>query len=287
MGPWRYIAKRLASEEGGFTLVELLVVIIIAIVTTLALFAFQDLALRQSSRVFAKVDATQEARQAIERIETRLHSACVAEDVTPIQAGSTPTSLRFISKFTSAATVTPEKHTIALSGTSLNDSTYAVTGGSSPNWTFASTPSSTVRLLSNVTWAPGSSNIIFRYYKYGPAQDSSGNAYVDAAGNPFYILLDGTSTLPSGLKTSGGASVPAGTLPANSAPIASASQPGGLTTQDAQDTAAIGITFKVGADGSLGTNTVAASPITVSDTVVLRITPVPSDNNQGVPSPCE
>jgi Tfp pilus assembly protein PilE len=286
MIPGRHIAERLASEEGGFTLVELLVVIIIAIVTTLALFAFQDLALRQSTKVFAKVDATQEARQAIERIETRLHSACVAEDVTPIQTGSTTKSLNFISKFGSAASVTPELHKIVLSGTSLTDGTYAVAGGSSPNWTFSGTASSTVRLLSNVS-ATGSTGI-FTYYKYGPAQDSSGNAYVDSAGNPFYILLDGTTTLPSGLKTSGGASVPAGTLPANSVPIASASQAGGLTAQDAQDTAAVGITFKVGADGSLGTNSIAAtSPITVSDTVVLRITPVPSDNNQGVPAPCE
>lgn len=281
----RRIAQRLADEEGGFTLVELLVVIIIAIVTTLALFAFQDLALRQSSRVFAKVDATQEARQAIERIETGLHSACIAEHVTPIQAGSTTSSISFISKFGSAATLTPEKHTIALSGTQLNDSTYAVSGGASPSWTFAATPSSTVRLLGNVTASPG--NAIFSYYRYGQAQDSSGSPYLDAAGNPFYILLDGTSTLPSGLKTSGGTSVPAGTLPANSAPIASASQAGGLTTQDAQDTAAVGITFKVGADGSLGANPIAASPITVSDTVVLRMTPVPSDNNQGVPAPCQ
>jgi Tfp pilus assembly protein PilE len=285
MGPGRHIAERVVSEEGGFTLVELLVVIIIAIVTTLALFAFQDLALRQSTRVFAKVDATQEARNVIERVETRLHSACVAEDVTPIQPGSTTTSLNFISKFGSAASVTPELHKIALTGTQLNDSTYPVSGGTTPNWTFSTTASSTVRLLSTVTASPG--NAVFKYYKYGQALDSSGNPYVDAAGNPFYILLDGTSTLPSGLKTSGGASVPAGTLPANSTAIASAAQAGGLTAQDAQDTAAVGITFKVGADGSLGANTVAASPITVSDTVVLRMTPVPSDNNQGVPSPCE
>lgn len=152
MGRVRHIRERLANEEGGFTLVELLVVIIIAIVTTLALFAFQDLALRQSTQVFARVDATQEARQAIERIETRLHSACIAEDVTPIRAGSTTQSLSFVSRFGSAASLTPEKHTIALSGTSLVDSTYAYTGtDSTGKWVFSGTPSSSVKLLSNVT----------------------------------------------------------------------------------------------------------------------------------------
>jgi Tfp pilus assembly protein PilE len=286
MGPARHIRERLANEEGGFTLVELLVVIIIAIVTTLALFAFQDLALRQSTRVFARVDATQEARQAIERIETRLHSACIKEDVTPIQGGSTTTSLNFISKFGSAASLTPELHKIALSGTSLIDSTYAYTGvDSSGKWLFSSTPSSSVKLLSNVTTAAGSTGI-FSYYKYDEAKDSTQNSYLDAAGNPFYILLDGVSTLPSGLKTSGGASVPAGTLPANSTAL-TATPPAGLSDTDAQNTAAVGIKFFVGADGNLGTNPIADAPLTVSDTVVLRITPVPSDNNQGVPAPCE
>jgi hypothetical protein len=145
-------------------------------------------------------------------------------------------------------------------------------------------------LLTNVT-ASGT-NALFSYYPYGEAEDSSGNSYVDASGNPYYILLDGTSTLPSGLKTSGGVSVPAGTLPANSPTSFNASPtngnvPPGLSVVDAQNTAAIGIKFIVDADGSLGANSRIDSPLTVSDTVVLRITPVPSDNNQGVPAPCE
>ena len=39
---------------------------------------------------------------------------------------------------------------------------------------------------------------------------------VDAAGNPYMMLLDGTATLPDGLEDRSGAAVPAGTIPANS-----------------------------------------------------------------------
>ena len=99
----RSALKRLAREESGMTIVELLTVMIIAIITSIALFSFQDLVLRQSNRVFARVDATQDARTAMEKIQTRLHSACIAEDVIPIRVGSDANNLKFISKYGSAA----------------------------------------------------------------------------------------------------------------------------------------------------------------------------------------
>jgi hypothetical protein len=290
MGLGRRIVKRLASEESGVTLVELVVTMLLAIITALALFAFQDLALRQSNRVFAKVDATQDARIATEKIETRLHSACIAEDVTPIQAGSTTTSLFFMSKYGGGASLTPEFHKIALTGTSLIDTTYPVGSGTAPNWVPSATASTNPppqTLLSSVTQS--GSNAIFTYYPYGEATDASGNAYEDAAGDPYVMLLDGTSTLPPGVTTSTGGAVASGTIPANSpGAFASAATSTGLTAQEAQDTAAVGIRFVVDADGNLGANpNNSDAPVTVSDTVVLRITPVPSDNNQGVPAPCE
>jgi Tfp pilus assembly protein PilE len=290
MAPHHRILKRLANEESGLTLVELVITLILAIITAIALFTFQDLALRQSNRVFAKVDATQDARIAMEKIETRLHSACLVEDLPPIQPGSTATSLFTVSRYGGSATLTPEFHKIALSGTSLIDTTYPADPNSSPNWAPLPTPSTNPpaqTLLSNVTQS--GSNAIFTYYPYGAAKDSAGNSYIDAAGEPYMMLLDGSSSLPPGVTTSTGTAVPAGTIPANSpSAFTSANTTTGLTTQDAQDTAAIGMKFIVDADGNLGANpNNSDSPLTVSDTVTLRITPVPSDNNQGVPAPCE
>jgi Tfp pilus assembly protein PilE len=100
------IIERIRSEESGFTLVELCVVMLVSIVIVIALLTYQDIVLRQTTRVFAKVDATQRARTAMETIETRLRSSCMAEDVTPIQTGSTGTSLSFVSKYGSAASLT-------------------------------------------------------------------------------------------------------------------------------------------------------------------------------------
>ena len=138
------------------------------------------------------------------------------------------------------------------------------------------------QLLSNVSAPPGKS--AFTYYPYGIARDSGGNAYIDSAGNPYIMLLDGLSTLPSGIRTSTGGAVASGTMPANS--------PSPLTVPldqaGANAAAAVGINLLVDADGGLGANpNNANAPITITDSVVLRITPVPSDNNQGVPKPCE
>ena len=175
-------ARRLRSDQSGFTLVELLVVCLVSIIVVIALFTFQEVVLRGSNRVFAKVDATQRARTTLEQIESRLRSACLSENITPIQAGSTNTKLSFLTRYGSAASLTPEKHEIALNTSTgvLTDTTYAVTGGTAPNWTFSSTGTSR-RLLDHVAQVPGVP--LFRYYAYGIARDSSNQPYLDAAGN--------------------------------------------------------------------------------------------------------
>jgi Tfp pilus assembly protein PilV len=276
------IGERIRSEQSGFTMVELLVVMIISIIVVLALMTYQDMTLRQTTRIFAKVDATQQGRVAMESLENKLHSSCVAEGVTPILAGSTATSLSFVSKFGSAASLTPEKHTVTLNANgTLTDTTYAVSGGSSPNWTFSSTATTTVTLLTNAS--QNGATPVFRYYAYGIAKDGSGNNYLDAASQPYMILLDGTATLPTGVTTSTGGAVAAGTLPANSGPPLTVP----LSTTDARITSAIAINLVVGAAGKLGTNTtIADAPLTVSNSVVLRLTPVPSEGNLPTVPPC-
>jgi hypothetical protein len=284
----RGILRRARSEESGFTLIELLVICGAAVVVAVALFTFQDLTLRQSSRVFAKVDATQRARTTMELIETRLRSSCVSENVTPIQPGSSDTSIAFVSKFGSAASLTPEKHVIALDTATgvLTDTTYPATGGQAPTWTFSTTPSATRKLLDHVKLV--GTTPVFRYYKYGIAAESSGAQYLDAAGNPFMILLDGTATLPTGVTTAGGAPVPANTIPWNSAADRSRlATP--LSAADAKLAAAVTITMNVGAAGKLGDlgdNRDLKDDATIQDSVVLRLTPVPSEGNLPTVPPC-
>jgi type II secretory pathway pseudopilin PulG len=282
----RSVLKRVGREEAGMTLVEMLVVMIIAIITTIALFSFQDLVLRQSNRVFARVDATQDARTAMEKIQTRLHSACIAEDVIPIRVGSDQDTLKFISRYGSAAALVPQMHVLQLTGTTLTDSTHALVSGSSPGtWVFSETALASPapqKILTAVSVPPGKT--AFTYYPYGIARDSGGNAYIDSAGNPYIMLLDGLSTLPSNVRTSTGGAVANGTMPANSpSPLAVP-----LDQTGANAAAAVAINLLVDADGGLGANpNNSNAPITISDSVVMRITPVPSDNNQGVPKPCE
>jgi hypothetical protein len=291
---FRALGRRVRSDE-GITLVELLVVLLSGTVVALGLFAFQDVTLRQSERVFANVDATQRARTTMELIETRLRSSCVSENVTPILPGSTDSSIAFVSKFGSAASLTPEKHVIALISGVLTDTTYPATGGTAPNWTFSSTASATRRLLDHVTTV--GSTPTFRYYKYGIAADSGGSQYLDAAGNPFMILLDGTATLPTGVTTASGSSVPANTIPYNSAADRSrlpATAPNGLSAADAKLVAGVTITMSVGAAGKLGdyanARTAAGESFnddtTLQDSVILRVTPVPSEGNLPTVPPC-
>jgi type II secretory pathway pseudopilin PulG len=283
-------------EESGMTLIELLVAMVLGIIVTGALYMVLVTALHQTSRVFSRVDATQRSRLAMENIENLLHSSCVSESVTPIQGvstpqgGSTATTLTFLSKYGGGATITPVLHKITLSGGSLVDTTYNVaTGATAPNWTFQSTAAGTRTLLTNVTAPSGTS--MFQYFAYQTAADASGNAYQDEAGNPYLMLLDGTTSLPSGSYTSAGVSVPAGTVPANSPTLL----PVPLSDADADSASEVLISMNVGPGGGrLNTSTVPSAQgnfsdtyATVTDAVVLRLTPVVSDgsDNQEV-TPC-
>ena len=81
----------LRSEE-GFTLIELLVTMVAGIVVLMALLTIMDVTLQSTTRAFSQVDANNRARPAFTSIENELHSACFADEETPIQSGSSGTS---------------------------------------------------------------------------------------------------------------------------------------------------------------------------------------------------
>jgi type II secretory pathway pseudopilin PulG len=160
---------RAFKEDGGFTLVELLMTMLTSLVIMSAIVMMLTTSLRNQDRINKRVDANQRVRPVMTRIIQELHSACIAPRMTPIIGdgttnGSTGTRISFLSKSGAAVTPTPDLHVISLSGTTLSETVYPATGGAQPGpWTFSPTPSSTRQLLTQVT-APASG--MFQYYDF-------------------------------------------------------------------------------------------------------------------------
>ncbi len=259
---WRRILRRLAAQD-GFTLIEMLVVLAAGSVVMAGLLTMVDVTLRQTTRTFNRVDATQRARTTLEGMMNELHSACIFPGATPIQPASTATRLVFESQYSNLATVTPViEHEITYDSTAqtLIEKTYNTNGGTPPNWTFSTTPTSTVTLLTNVRSAQ------FGYYAYQQT------TYLDGANNPYVMLLDGTQAVPG-----------TSTIP----PAAPLAVP--LSTADAQNAAEVTIDFTVGPAGGSGENTTASpSDASVSDSVVLRLSPAANHAGNGASfDPCQ
>jgi prepilin-type N-terminal cleavage/methylation domain-containing protein len=163
----------LIRDTRGFTLVELLVATTAGVIVLISLSWLMIVSLRETGRVNGRIDATQRARLVLYQVIDDLHSSCVAAPpVTPVRPGSTGTSLSFIHQRGSAAFLTPVLSTISLSGGTLTETNYAATGGTAPNWTFSSTPTSSRQLMKGVVPTSPSTSI-FSYYNYSGGVISS------------------------------------------------------------------------------------------------------------------
>jgi prepilin-type N-terminal cleavage/methylation domain-containing protein len=162
------------SSERGFTLVELLVAISLAMVVMFGIFALIDVTTRGSARIASRVEANQLARPVMQRLLDELHSTCVGPNTTPVLAGSGDSSLSFLEQTGSAVSPTPDEHVVTLTGGTLTELLYPATGGSAPNWTFAASPSSTRQLLTGVgAGSPPSTAPLFQYFAYQGGQLST------------------------------------------------------------------------------------------------------------------
>jgi prepilin-type N-terminal cleavage/methylation domain-containing protein len=158
-------------DQRGFTLIELMVSMAAGTIVIGTIVMITSVALHNQDRIARRVDANQRGRPVMTRMIQELHSACVAPRITPVLAGSTGTSISFLSQPGSAVSPTPDKHVITLSGTTLSESVYPATAGAAPGpWTFSGTASSTRQLLTNVT-AP--SGVMFRYFAFVNGQLST------------------------------------------------------------------------------------------------------------------
>jgi hypothetical protein len=161
------------NEEGGYTLVELVVGMMISMVVLTAIFGMVKVATGDQDRTTERVFSNQRGRPVMNRIVDRLHSACVSPGLAPVREGSTDTSMILYSKSGSAVSPTPDKYVIALSGGAITE-TDSVGSGSEPSkWTFGS-PSSPVLLVNGVGTAqvgePPAGVPLFRYFAYEGGQ---------------------------------------------------------------------------------------------------------------------
>ncbi len=158
--------RRLRLQQGGYSLPELSVAIIVGTVILGGLFTLVNFTVRSNARTTNRVAVDQLARPAMQRIVDELHSACIYPGLAPIQAGSTGSQITFITSHGSAANPVPQRRRITLNANgSLTDYAYSQSGGTAPNWTFWSTPSDQYTVLQQASTL-GASTPVFRYYKY-------------------------------------------------------------------------------------------------------------------------
>jgi Tfp pilus assembly protein PilW len=259
------------SDEAGFTLVELLATMVAGVVVLLALGTIMDVTLKETTRSFTLVDATNRTRPVFQLLENELHSACFADGEYPIQAGSNPNALMFLTSYGNGATPTEVWHEVDYNAppvATLTDTTYStvysVVNGVG-TWSRGTKQGSTRTLLTNV--AKTGSAAVFQYYAYQTAPGT------DAAGNQYMILPDGTAPVPGTSTTVNNPLAPGGSLSATQAPTAAEAL----------------ITLTVGPAGGFNENTNLANVgQSVTDSIAFRFTPAANHVGEGASfTPCD
>jgi Tfp pilus assembly protein PilW len=155
--------RNLVRDERGTTLAELVVGMAMGSVVMFGLTTLIVVTMHTTTRVSARVDATQRARLVLTRVIDQLHSACIAPKVPPVQKESTSTVLRFVHAAGAEVSPTPTLSVISLNGETLTQSDYALKEGAPPSWVFESTPSRTTQLMTNVS-PIAATRPVFSYY---------------------------------------------------------------------------------------------------------------------------
>lgn len=162
------LLRRLMRDERGTTLTELVIgmgagLMILGGMTTLTLITMST-----TTRVSARVQATQQSRLVLTRVVDQLHSACIAPKVPPIRKESSATELRFVhaTGATGADVVpTPVLSKITYSDGAMTQRDYSWKSGTAPFWTFNEVaPVRTAVLYDRI--APVAGKPIFSYYGY-------------------------------------------------------------------------------------------------------------------------
>jgi prepilin-type N-terminal cleavage/methylation domain-containing protein len=255
-GRWR--------EQSGFTLIEVLVATLLAVVLGLAAFSTLEFATGDVSRIAERTHVDQTGRVALEKIMLQLHSACVALEVNPIVEGSTPNKIRFVSASGSkAAFATGEVYlheiTYNEAADTLKESTYKSTGSETEagNYPFSETAYGTTKLLTGVKRSENSKKEvipIFQYYRYYDSKD----------------------TIPTGDKE-----IPYGELkPTSLAPTS-----GELSKAEAESVAKTTVSFTLTPEGHESVIAKGSQPVALEDSAIFRLAPA-SSSSEHVNQPC-
>jgi prepilin-type N-terminal cleavage/methylation domain-containing protein len=166
-----------ASDERGFTLVEMLVAMSIGVVILLAAFMLLDRSFTTSAQIADRQEGLQRGRQAMELMTRQLRSqVCVV--VPPATTYSAPvtsatdTSVTFYASLSESGT-SVEKRTLTFSSTGTGSIAQNVITGTPntvyPQMAFTGTGTTTT-LLTDVkqaqTGTPATNLPVFRYYRY-------------------------------------------------------------------------------------------------------------------------
>jgi prepilin-type N-terminal cleavage/methylation domain-containing protein len=176
-------------DEHGYTLIELLVASLIAVVVSLAAFSILQFTTDDVSRITSRSQVNQTGRVALEKIMLQLHSACVSVNVNPILSKSSGTSIKFISETSplnssnepTSSLPTVNKHELLYTPPSgkapgtLTEKTWKSTGAftSTGEYPFneAETPV-TKLLLTGITQSEKETVPIFQYFRYYSSNDT-------------------------------------------------------------------------------------------------------------------
>jgi prepilin-type N-terminal cleavage/methylation domain-containing protein len=157
-------------DEGGFTLPELLMTLVIGVVILGSGTMITIGAERHNVEVANRTDATQRGRLAIERMERMLRAqTCSSESDDSITA-ATPTSVTFYSDLTGGAQPV-YKHTLTYDPAARTLTDTAIKGSTTIPQTFTAAPR-TETLATDV--AQNGANSIFRYWAYPATAPASG-----------------------------------------------------------------------------------------------------------------
>jgi prepilin-type N-terminal cleavage/methylation domain-containing protein len=256
-------------EQDGFTLIEVLVASLIAVVVSLAAFSILQLTTEDVSRITERTHADQTGRVALEKLMLQLHSACVAPEVNPVVKGSTAERIKFVSssgKEPSFATGEIELHEITYNNTegTLKEAVYKNTGPetSEGNYPFPETTSSTTKLLTGVKRTKNSKGEeipIFQYYRYYNSKDA----------------------IPTGDKE-----IPYGEL--DPTPLTGPSGPpatGELTQAEAESVVKVTVSFTLAPEHHESVIAKGHQPVALEDSAVFRLTPA-STSSEHLNSAC-
>jgi len=168
------VPGRLRADESGYTLIELVVGMSIALVVIMATFAVIDRATTVQAEVADRQEAIQRGRQAMELITRQLRSqVCLGESAEPISYGDGETITFYADLSDGSVNVAQRTLTYTpaddgVPGRITEDVRIGV--GEYPDLAFGSTPDTSRVLVDGVeqSTSGGTAQPVFRYYAFQP-----------------------------------------------------------------------------------------------------------------------